>query len=122
MAPPGFDNLINKVKSVTKQAADTTARQAKIVKLRMNLTTLQTEKSRHLQTIGIRVQEMYTSIQKLDGDSLYEKVKDELAQLSRIDTKIGELEAEIAQIQASANAVEVSDVTEDVKEEEPPKS
>jgi hypothetical protein len=117
MAPPGFDNLINKVKSATKHAADSTARQAKIAKLKMNLMTIQTEKSRHLQTIGIRTHEMFNRIQKLDGDALLDLVRDELGQLSRIDVKMAEITAEIAQIQASANAVEVEDVTD----EEPPK-
>jgi hypothetical protein len=113
MAPPGFDNLFNKVKSATKHAADSTARQAKIAKLKMNLMTIQTEKSRHLQTIGIRTYEMYLRTKKLDGDGLLEQVRDELGQMSRIDAKIKELEEEIAQIQASAASVEVSDVTDE---------
>jgi len=113
MAPPGFDNLFNKVKSATKHAADSTARQAKIAKLKMNLMTIQTEKSRHLQTIGIRTYEMYLQKKKLEGDGLLEQVRDELGQMSRIDAKIHELEEEIAQIQASAANVEVSDVTDE---------
>jgi len=110
---PAFDNLFNKVKTATKQAANSTARQAKIAKLKMNLMTIQTEKSRHLQTVGIRAYDMHNKIQKLDGDSLLDQVRDELGQLARIDTKIADINAEIAQIQASATAVEVEDVTEE---------
>jgi len=117
MAPSGFDSIFNKVKSVTKHAADSTARQAKIAKLKMNLLTLQTEKSRHFQTIGIRAHDMFGRLQKLDGQILLEQVKGELEQLERIDNKVRELEEEVASIQASAGAVEVSDVTD----QEPPK-
>jgi hypothetical protein len=112
MSPSGFDNLFSKVKSVTKQAADTTARQAKLAKLKMNLLTLQTEKSRHYQTIGIRTHDMYGRLQRIDGQVLLDQVQEDLAQLARIDQRVLELEEEVAAVQASANQVEVADVTE----------
>lgn len=106
---PAFDNLFNKVKAVTKDAADKTNKAAKIAKLKMNIMTLQTEKSRHLNTIGVRAHALFVEQKNLDG--LYERVKDELSQIERTEHKIKEIEAEIAELQA--NTVDVSDVTDD---------
>jgi hypothetical protein len=109
---PGFENIFNKVKSVTKQAADTTAKQAKIAKVKMNLMTLQTEKSRHLQTVGIRTYSIYSQHQKIDGQALFEQIKEEFLQIDRIDGRIKELEAQIAEIHASGAQVDVADITD----------
>ena len=108
---PSFDNIFNKVKTVTKKAADSTAKQAKVAKLKMNTMTLQTEKSRHLQTIGARTYAIYLEKHQLDGQSLLDQIKEEFEQVERIDRKILEIEEQIADIQTAH--VEVSDVTEE---------
>jgi hypothetical protein len=108
---PNFDNIFNKVKTVTKKAADGAGKQAKVAKLKMNTMTLQTEKSRHLQTIGARTYSIYLEKHELDGQSLFEQIKEEFDQVERIDRKILEIEEQIAEIQAAH--VEVSDVTEE---------
>lgn len=129
MSPSAFDNFFQKVKSATKQAADTTAKQAKIAKFRMNLMTLQSEKSRYLQTIGIRVYSMYTQTQKLDQGNLLGEVKDDLGNIERIDARIAELEENIAELKSKEAELEVKDVTENTpppptssENKEPPKA
>ena len=113
MSPnPNFDNLINKVKNVTKQAADTTGRQVKKVKLQTNIMTLNTEKSRHLTTIGTRAYTLFTETNAIDGKDLLDKIRDEIAQIERIDSRIRELESEIADLSASTQHVDVDDVTD----------
>lgn len=106
---PAFDNLFNKVKAVTKDAADKTNKAAKIAKLKMNIMTLQTEKSRHLNTIGVRAYALFGEQRNLDG--FYDRVKDELSQIERTEHRVKEIEAEITELQS--HTVDVNDVTED---------
>ena len=113
MSPnPNFDKLVNKVKSVTKHAADTTGRQVKKVKLQTNIMTLNTEKSRHLTTIGTRAYALFAENNGIDGKTLLEKVRDEIAQIERIDSRVREIEGEIADLNASTQHVDVEDVTD----------
>jgi hypothetical protein len=125
MPPSAFDNFFQKVKSATKQAADTTAKQAKIAKFRMNLMTLQTEKSRYLQTVGIRVYTMYLNIKSLDGARLFEDVKDDLGNIERIDVRMQDIEENIAELQSKQAELEIKDVTDSSQtpdeKSEPPK-
>lgn len=114
---PGFDNLINKVKEATKQAADQTNRAAKAAKLKMSVMSLTSEKTQHLQTIGQRTYTLFAENKAIDGILLQDKIGEELKQIERIDQRIKELEAEIAEIQASAQHVEVTDVTDSAKSE-----
>lgn len=110
MAGPGFDNIFNKMKEVTKQAATETNKAAKAAKLKMTVMSLNTEKNRHLQTIGQRTYTLYVENQSIDGRLLQEKTLEELHQIDRIEERIKELEAEIADIQA-AQHINVTDVT-----------
>ncbi len=103
--------LFNKVKAVTKQAADTTAKQAKLAKFRMNLMTLQTEKSRFLQTIGSRLYFMYAQSKSIDTPLLLEQIQDELHQIERIDIRMEEIEENIAELQSKDAELEIKDVT-----------
>jgi hypothetical protein len=125
MPPSAFDNFFQRVKSATKQAADTTAKQAKIAKYRMNMMTLQTEKSRYLQTVGIRVYTMFLENRRILGDQLFDQVKDDLGNIERIDVRMQELEENIAELKSKEAELEIKDVTapkEDSKEQkEPPK-
>lgn len=91
----------------------------------MNLMTLQTEKSRYLQTVGIRVYSMYLNKKSLDASRLFDEVKDDLGNIERIDLRMQEIEENIAELQSKQAEIEVKDVT-DAKEEkgeqsEPPK-
>ncbi len=116
MSPnPNFDNLFNKVKSVTKQAADTTGRQVKKVKLQTNIMTLTTEKTRHLSTIGTRAYALFTETNTIDGKELLNRIRDEIAQIERIESKVREIESEIADLAAATQHVDVEDVTSESK-------
>jgi hypothetical protein len=126
MPPSAFDNFFQKVKSATKQAADNTAKQAKIAKYRMNLMTLQTEKSRYLQTVGIRVYTMFLQNRRILGDQLFDQVKDDLGNIERIDVRMQELDENIAELKSKEAELEIKDVTtataeQKEKPEEPPK-
>ena len=114
---PNFDNLVNKGKGFFKQAADQTTRIAKIGKLNTNVMTLRAEKGRHLQTIGLRAYTLFTENNKIDGTVLQEKVRDEIAQIERIESRVREIEEEIAELRAKTH-IDVTDVTEDEDEDD----
>ena len=105
---PAFDNFVNKVKAVTKDAADKTSKQAKIAKLKINMKTLDMEKNRHFQTIGLRTFILWTEGQNLDG--LQDRIHDELTQIERAEARIKEMEAEVAEIQT--HSVDATDAEE----------
>ncbi len=111
----GLDNIFNKVKEATKQAADQTNRAAKAAKLKMNVMSLTSEKTQHLQTIGQRTYTLFVENSIIDGRVLQEKIQEELTQIARIDGRIRELEAEIADIQANTQHVDITDVTAEDK-------
>lgn len=115
MTPSRFHNILEKVKSVTKQAADTTAKQAKIARFRMNLITMQTEKGRSLQTIGSRLYAMYAQSRTLEPTALLEQINEELGNIERIDTRMQELDESISKLQLKDAALEVHDITEETK-------
>ncbi len=114
---PNFDNLVNKGKGFLKQAADQTTRIAKIGKLNTNVMTLRSEKGRHLQTIGLRAYTLFTENNKIDGTVLQEKVRDEIAQIERIESRVREIEEEIADLRANTQ-VDVTDVTDDDEDDD----
>ncbi|MBX9695044.1 MAG: hypothetical protein K2Z81_21850 [Cyanobacteria bacterium] len=109
-------NFFDKVKSGAKQFADQSGKAARSAKLKMNVVSLNSEKNKHLQTIGLRVYSLYKENSAIDGNVLKDKVKDEISQISRIDEKIRELESEISELQSGTQNVDVTDVTEDESE------
>lgn len=113
-----FDNIFDKVKSAAGKVADQTSRAAKLGKLKMNVVSLNSEKNKHLQAIGLRVYTLLEENHAIDGNVLKEKVADEINQIARIDGKIKEIESEIADVQANTQHVDVDDVTDDDEEEE----
>jgi cell division protein FtsB len=113
-----FDNLINKFKDRTKQAADQMSKAAKIAKLKMDILTLVGEKTRHLQTIGQCTYAMFCDNGVIDGTNLVEETRGELSQIERIEARIRELEAQIADLQALVQQLDVKDVTEETQEAE----
>src|SRR3990167_2493925 len=112
MSPPTFDNILNKFKSSTKQAADQMGRAAKIAKLKMDIMTLAGEKTRHFQTIGERTHTLFTESSTLDGSVLRDRVQSEFKEIELIEARIRELENQIADLQAVVQHADVSDVAE----------
>jgi hypothetical protein len=114
MTPPDFGNIIGKMKSGAKQAADQTQKLARVAKLKTNVYSLNSEKSKLLSTIGIRTYIFLAEEDSTDGLVLKDRVKDEIAQIQRIETRILELNSEITELQSSAH-VDVEDVTDSTK-------
>lgn len=115
MSPPSFDNIINKFKTSTKQAADQMGRATKIARLKMDIMTLSGERARYFQTIGERTYSLFSEKGTLAESALTERITNELTQVERIDGRIRDLENQIADIQATVqdvNIAEVTDVTE----------
>jgi hypothetical protein len=112
-----FDNLFKKVKTVTKNAADTTGRQVKKVKLQTNIMTLNNEKNRHFTTIGTRAFVLFSEANFIDGKILLDRIRDEIEQIGRIDGRIREIESEIADLSANTQHVDVEDVTDEPTKE-----
>lgn len=106
-----FDNILNKAKSLSKQTADNVGRQAKKVKLQAQIMTLDGEKKRHLNTIGTRCYSLFTETNTIDGKTLLDRIRDEIAQIERIESRVREIESEIADLSASTQHVDVEDVT-----------
>jgi len=114
MNPMAFDNLINKFKQSTKQAADQMGKATKIARLKMDIMTLAGEKTRYLQTIGERTYELFSESSDLDGSALKEKIRNELNQIERIEGRVRDLENQIADLQAmvQGEGADVTDATE----------
>lgn len=108
-----FDNIFDKVKSAAGKVADQTNRAAKLGKLKMNVVTLNSEKNKHLQAIGLRVYTLLEENSAIDGNVIKEKIKDEMSSIERIDDRIKEIEEEIADLQTNSQHVDVDDVTGD---------
>src|SRR5437868_10679350 len=111
MSPP-FDNLINKFKSSTKNAADQMSRTAKIAKIKMDIMTLHSERAKQLQTIGDRTYNLYRDKNGIDGNILVERIRHEITQIERIDGRVRDMENQITELHAMAPSSEVVDATE----------
>ncbi len=94
-----LDNLINKFKASTKQAADQMSKAARVARIKMDIMTLTGERRKELQEIGASAHELYKSAQKIDGSSLVRTVADNLSNIERIDKRVEELEGEIKDLQ-----------------------
>ena len=116
MTAPDFGNLFDKVKNTAKHAADQTSKLARVAKLKANVLSLNSEKERHLKTIGIRAVILFVDEKSSDGEELKSRVRDELAQIQRINERIQELNDQISELQAGAPDINVADVTEHKEE------
>ncbi len=115
--PPSFDNIINKFKESTKQAADQMGRATKIARLKMDVLTLQGERKSNYQTVGERAYQLYLETGALDGAALRERVRNEFTQIERLDGRLRDLENQIANLQAvQGDVADATDVAE-VKDE-----
>lgn len=87
-------------------------RAAKIAKLKMDVMTLTGEKSRYYQTIGERAYEMFKQSKSVDGAALVSRIGNEFTQIERLDSRLQEIDNQIADLQALVQDAEVVDVTE----------
>lgn len=110
--PPGIDNFINKFKSSTKQAADQMQRTAKVAKLKMDIMALQAERSKQMQTIGERTYNLYREVANIDGPALVDRIRQEIAQIERIDGRVKDMENQIAELQAVGANADIVDAAE----------
>lgn len=115
MSPPSFDNIINKFKATTKQAADQMGKRAKAAKLRMDIMTQSGEKTRLLQNVGEKTYQLYVESKGLDGSALIDRVRNEFTMIQRIEQRIREIETEIADLQAQMQGADITEAT-DVRE------
>jgi hypothetical protein len=118
--PAGFDNIINKFKSSTKQAADQMQRAAKVAKIKMDILALNGDRGKHLQAIGDRTFSLYKEHNSIDGNILIERVRQDITQIERIDGRIKDMQNQVEELQAGAGAdiVDASDVM-DISGQEP---
>jgi hypothetical protein len=114
-----FDNIINKFKESTKQAADQMGRATKIARLKMDVRILMGERTRNFEAVGERAYQLYQESGTLDGTVLRERVRNEFTQIERLDGRLRDIESQIADLQAVAG--EVADAT-DVQEVAEPKA
>jgi hypothetical protein len=119
--PQGFDNIINKFKSSTKQAADQMQRAAKVAKLKMDIISLNGERQKFLQTIGDRTFNLYKEASFIDGSVLIERIRNDFSQIERIDGRIKDMDNQIQELQAMGAGADIVDATDvmDVSAEEP---
>jgi hypothetical protein len=118
MTPPSFDNIINKFKSSTKQAADQMSRAARVAKLKMDIMAQNGEKTRLLQNVGEKTYQLFVETAGLDG--LMDRLSNEFTMIRRIETRISEIEKEITDLQTQLQSGDVTDADEvrDVTEPE----
>lgn len=110
--PPGFDNIINKFKSGTKQAADQMQRAAKVAKLKMDIVALKGDRGKHMQTVGERAFGLFKESNNLDGAVLIERVRHDFNQIERIDGRIKDMENQIEELQALGTSADIVDAQE----------
>lgn len=120
MTPPSFDNIINKFKSSTKQAADQMSKAARVAKLKMDIMTQNGEKTRLLANVGEKTYQLYVESNSLDG--LVDRVRNEFTMIQRIEARIREIGNEITELQAAVQSADVTDATEVKEVTEPAES
>ena len=109
MPENNLGNLFNKVKTVTKQAADATAKHAKLTRLRLKLMTLHSNRNQRLQNIGTWIFSFHKQGKKFDQGVLGLELKDDIAAVEEMDKQVEAIEAQIQAIEE--NAISVKDVT-----------
>lgn len=95
-----FGDLFDKFKHKGKEAQGQVKLAGKIVALKVEKTTQKTEHDRLLKEIGSKTYGIYVKTKKLEQEVLMEEVVNELNHLERIDKRLGDIDAEIAQLQA----------------------
>ena len=111
MVENDISSIFNKVKEVTKRAADATARQAKLARLRISLMTVHSSKSQHLQNIGSWVFSFYKQGKQFDHSVITMELKDEIAAIEELDRQAEAIEAQIQAKEEDAVDVEFKDIT-----------
>lgn len=113
MAPSFFD----KFKQTTGKAAHQMSLASRIARLKVEIATQNSEKDRHLKTIGEKTYGIFARDKRLEGAAVETEITNELSLIERIDSHIKDLQSEISNLQAEFRNVEnnVVDATE-VKE------
>jgi hypothetical protein len=111
MTENDINSIFNKVKAVTQRAADATARQAKLARLRISLMTLHSGRNQHLQNIGSWLFSFHKQDKKFDQSVFTEELKSEIAAIEEIDRQVEAIEAQIQAQQQEKDTVEVKDTT-----------
>jgi len=103
--------ILNKVKAVTKQAADATVRQAKIARLRFDLMAVHSEKGKYLQNMGNHLFSLYKQKAKFTGTQLLSDLETEIEAIETLDRRAEAIEAQLQAQQE--DTIEVKDITPD---------
>jgi hypothetical protein len=98
--PSPFDKFVDKFKSGTKVAAEQMKLAGRITALNVERTTQKTERDRLLKEIGMKTYSVFSKKKELAHEPLMEEIMNELHHLERIDQRLEEIEAEIAQLRA----------------------
>jgi hypothetical protein len=109
MVEKNLTELLSKVKSATKQAANATVRQAKIARLRFDLMALHSEKAKHLQNMGTHLYSLYKQKATFDQTAIFSNLEIEIGNTESVDRRIEAIEAQLEAQQA--DNIEVKDVT-----------
>lgn len=111
-------SLFDKFKENASKAGQQMGLATRIAKLKVEIATQKSERERHLKTIGEKTYGIFARDKKLDGANVETEITNELSLIERIDMHIGELQEQIAELQAQFRNAErdnVVDATE-VKE------
>lgn len=111
-------SLFDKFKENASKAGQQMGLATRIAKLKVEIATQKSERERHLKTIGEKTYGIFARDKKLDGANVETEITNELSLIERIDVHIGELQEQIAELQAQFRNAErdnVVDATE-VKE------
>lgn len=116
--PPSF---FDKFKQSTGKAGHQISLASRIAKLKVEIATQNSEKDRHLKTIGEKTYGIFARDKRLDGANVETEISNELSLIERIDSHIKDLQDEISALQAEFRNTEnnVVDAT-DVKETDSP--
>jgi len=110
MTDKNIGDIFNKVKAVTKLAADATTKQAKLAGLRIRIMTLHAEKNQHLQNIGSWIYSGHKQGKEFDQSTFSIDLKNDIEAIDGIDRQVEAIEAQI-QAQEEADSVSVKDIT-----------
>jgi hypothetical protein len=110
-------SFFDKMKEKGSQAAAQMHLAAKIAKLKVEIATQNSEKERHLKTIGEKTYGIFARDKRLDGASVETEIANELSLIERIDAHIQELQDEISDLQhefknTESNVVDATEVKE----------
>ncbi len=111
MPSSSFDNILDKLKTTTRQAADQIQRMAKVSKLKMKGLSLAGEKARCLQTVGKKTYQFIKGNNPVDGNVLVATLEDEITEIEHIESRIRDVENQVEDLINSMREAKVKDIT-----------